>query len=95
MLGLGWINPEDRDDASDRAGYQRRCVTEPPVDPLGDNDWYLAAGRPAATSSQARTLERSSWRIRSIRARHWASCPAEGVGGSIDMGVASIDMGVA
>jgi hypothetical protein len=52
--------------------------------------WYVAAGRPAATSSQARTSERSPWRIRSIRARHWASWSAGGVGGSIGMGVDSL-----
>ena len=38
----------------------------------------------------ATTWERSPWRIRTARACHSASCPAEGVGGSLGIGVASL-----
>ena len=42
----------------------------------------MSAVPAAASSSQATTWERSPWRTSSTRACHWASCSAEGVGGS-------------
>jgi hypothetical protein len=88
--GFGGVHPKDRDDASDRADQQGRCAAQPLVNQLGDQN--LVGGRSSNCFGlvPGQQLRAIAWRIRSIRACQSASCSADGGGGSIDTGIASL-----
>jgi hypothetical protein len=88
--GFGGIHPKDRDDASDRADQQGRCAAQPLVNQLGDQN--LVGGRSSNCLGLVPGQQLGAIALADPfdRACQSASCSADGGGGSIDTGIASL-----
>jgi hypothetical protein len=88
--GLGRIHPKDRQHASDRAGHQRRGAAELLVDLLGDQDPVGGSRLSSCALLPGRQLGAITLADALTSACQAASCSAEGVGGSLGIGIASL-----